>query len=65
VTDKVMWTRADGNNGHFRSISAHDLRAGLANSGKLRAWCGRSVQFLRTVKRMSDLPNISVKLIDS
>ena len=36
---KVMWTREDDvRNGRFRPISAHALRAGFDQSGKLTAW---------------------------
>jgi isoquinoline 1-oxidoreductase beta subunit len=36
---KVMWTREDDiHNGRFRPISAHALKAGFDQSGKLTAW---------------------------
>jgi isoquinoline 1-oxidoreductase beta subunit len=36
---KVMWTREDDvRNGRFRPISAHALKAGFDQSGKLTAW---------------------------
>jgi len=36
---KVMWTREDDvHNGRFRPISAHSLKAGFDQSGKLTAW---------------------------
>jgi isoquinoline 1-oxidoreductase beta subunit len=36
---KVMWTREDDvHNGRFRPISAHYLRAGFDDAGKLIAW---------------------------
>ena len=36
---KVMWTREDDvHNGRFRPISAHYLRAGLDQAGKLTTW---------------------------
>src|SRR6516162_24109 len=36
---KVMWTREDDvHNGRFRPISAHALKAGFDQSGKLLAW---------------------------
>jgi isoquinoline 1-oxidoreductase beta subunit len=36
---KVMWTREDDiHNGRFRPISAHALKAGFDDSGKLLAW---------------------------
>src|SRR5258708_26635443 len=41
---KVMWTREDDvHNGRFRPLSAHYLRAGLDQSGKVTAWHHRLV----------------------
>jgi isoquinoline 1-oxidoreductase subunit beta len=41
---KVMWTREDDiQNGRFRPLSAHYLRAGLDGSGRLVAWHHRHV----------------------
>ena len=41
---KVMWTREDDiQNGRFRPLSAHYLRAGLDPSGRLVAWHHRHV----------------------
>jgi isoquinoline 1-oxidoreductase beta subunit len=41
---KVMWTREDDiQNGRFRPLSAHYLRAGLDSSGRLVAWHHRHV----------------------
>src|SRR5207244_7757237 len=39
---KVMWTREDDvQNGRFRPISAHYLKAGFDPSGKVAAWAYR------------------------
>ncbi len=41
---KVMWTREDDiQNGRFRPLSAHYLRAGMDSSGRLVAWHHRHV----------------------